>query len=468
MSIGAAVYFVSSTTTRQAEAGLQRGLIEAGALVDQQCATFLQTLTVMARLVADNPRLKAAVDTGDPPTVQPFAREYQQQVGAALIVLTGQDRKRARRGGRSGHRRRHDRHTACHSAGPGRARVQRILASRRGRASGDDGADYARYDRTRSPRNHGHADGWIAPRQQSCGDLQARDGERHRVCRRRRDPGLDAAARRPPAPRAVVEDRRRAGRVARKRRVRRAEAAAGSGRSGDERRNRAERAASPVALRAAAVPERHQHGSWRRRHARRARGDDSQLRRRAHDYQAARHNYERDARDVCHRRPDPENLIETCRQLGGRGCQAARVDVQYPDRLHRAFSARGHAARAALGARPPVDGHRARNPESADDHQGVAADAVERACEPGGNQTGADRRGRGGCAAEPDRERRARLRASHPVRLRAMPTSTRCAPMSSRPRAASIRTCPSSSSPIPRFGPSSSTPSGCASHSSIS
>ena len=89
MSIGAAVYFVSTTTTRQAEAGLQRGLIEAGALVDQQCATFLQTLTVMARLVADNPRLKAAVDTGDPPTVQPFAREYQQQVGAALIVLTG-------------------------------------------------------------------------------------------------------------------------------------------------------------------------------------------------------------------------------------------------------------------------------------------------------------------------------------------------------------------------------------------
>ncbi len=89
MSIGAAVYFVSTTTTRQAEAGLQRGLIEAGALVDQQCATFLQTLTVMARLVADNPRLKAAVDTGDPPTVQPFAREYQKQVGAALIVLTG-------------------------------------------------------------------------------------------------------------------------------------------------------------------------------------------------------------------------------------------------------------------------------------------------------------------------------------------------------------------------------------------
>jgi len=95
VSIAAAVYFVSRTTTRQAEAELQRGLIEAGALVDQQCATFLQALTVMARLVADDPRLKAAVDTGDPPTVQPFARAYQEQLRAPLraplIVLTGKD-----------------------------------------------------------------------------------------------------------------------------------------------------------------------------------------------------------------------------------------------------------------------------------------------------------------------------------------------------------------------------------------
>src|SRR5918993_3494754 len=88
MSIGAAVYFVSLTTTREAEAELQRGLIEAGTLVDEQCATLVRTLTVMARLVADDPRLKAAVDTGDPPTVQPLARGYQEQLNAALMVLT--------------------------------------------------------------------------------------------------------------------------------------------------------------------------------------------------------------------------------------------------------------------------------------------------------------------------------------------------------------------------------------------
>jgi signal transduction histidine kinase len=88
LSIGAAVYFVSLTTTRQAEAELQRGLIEAGTLVDEQCATLVRTLTVMARLVADDPRLKAAVDTGDPPTVLPLARGYQEQLNAALMVLT--------------------------------------------------------------------------------------------------------------------------------------------------------------------------------------------------------------------------------------------------------------------------------------------------------------------------------------------------------------------------------------------
>src|SRR5918993_5884801 len=88
VSIGAAVYFVSRTTTREAEAELQRGLIEAGTLVDEQCATLVRTLTVMARLVADDPRLKAAVDTGDPPTVQPLARAYQQQLNASFMVLT--------------------------------------------------------------------------------------------------------------------------------------------------------------------------------------------------------------------------------------------------------------------------------------------------------------------------------------------------------------------------------------------
>jgi signal transduction histidine kinase len=88
LSIGFAVYFVSRTTTSEAEAGLQRGLIEAGTLVDQQTATLVQTSTVMARLVADLPKLKAGVAESDPPTVRPIALEYQTQLGAALLVVT--------------------------------------------------------------------------------------------------------------------------------------------------------------------------------------------------------------------------------------------------------------------------------------------------------------------------------------------------------------------------------------------
>jgi signal transduction histidine kinase len=88
LSIGFAVYFVSRTTTHEAEEGLQRGLIEAGALVDQQTATLVQTFTVMARLVADLPKLKAGVADSDPPTVKPIALDYQNQLRAALLVVT--------------------------------------------------------------------------------------------------------------------------------------------------------------------------------------------------------------------------------------------------------------------------------------------------------------------------------------------------------------------------------------------
>ena len=40
-------------------------------------------------MVADLPKLKAAVETGDPPTVQPLADEYRVEMNADLLVLTG-------------------------------------------------------------------------------------------------------------------------------------------------------------------------------------------------------------------------------------------------------------------------------------------------------------------------------------------------------------------------------------------
>ena len=47
--------------------------------------------TRLARVVADLPKLKAAVETGDPPTVQPLADEYRGEVNADLLILTGRD-----------------------------------------------------------------------------------------------------------------------------------------------------------------------------------------------------------------------------------------------------------------------------------------------------------------------------------------------------------------------------------------
>ena len=79
LSIGFALYFVNARVTREAEAELQRGLQEAGRWSSSTAATLAETFTLMARLVADLPKLKAAVETGDPPTVQPLADDYREQ-----------------------------------------------------------------------------------------------------------------------------------------------------------------------------------------------------------------------------------------------------------------------------------------------------------------------------------------------------------------------------------------------------
>ena len=89
VSIGFAVYFVSSRLRAEAEADLRRDLTEAASLVEQQRAALLDTFTLMARLIADLPKLKAAIDSDDPPTVEPIARDYQEQVGSDLFRVSG-------------------------------------------------------------------------------------------------------------------------------------------------------------------------------------------------------------------------------------------------------------------------------------------------------------------------------------------------------------------------------------------
>jgi signal transduction histidine kinase len=89
LSLGFAFYFVNARAMNEAEADLRRGLIETGLLVDQNRVGLTDTFTRLARLVADLPKLKAAVETSDPPTVQPLADEYREQIKADILLLTG-------------------------------------------------------------------------------------------------------------------------------------------------------------------------------------------------------------------------------------------------------------------------------------------------------------------------------------------------------------------------------------------
>ena len=94
VSIGSAVYFVSALLTRQAEAELRRDLTEAAGLVDQQSETLFESVTRTAALIADLPKFKAALETRDPPTIEPIARDYLEQVGADLVVVSDRTGRR--------------------------------------------------------------------------------------------------------------------------------------------------------------------------------------------------------------------------------------------------------------------------------------------------------------------------------------------------------------------------------------
>jgi signal transduction histidine kinase len=88
VSIGFAVYFVSTQLRREAEAELQRDLREAVTLVEQQRTSLFETFTRTATLIADLPKFKAIVETRDAPTIEPIARDYQQQAGSDLFLVT--------------------------------------------------------------------------------------------------------------------------------------------------------------------------------------------------------------------------------------------------------------------------------------------------------------------------------------------------------------------------------------------
>jgi signal transduction histidine kinase len=88
LSIGLALYVVSARVTREAEAELERGLLQAGALVEEHRRALSHDFLLLTRLVADLPKFKAAVETQDAPTVRPIAEDYRRQLGADLLLVT--------------------------------------------------------------------------------------------------------------------------------------------------------------------------------------------------------------------------------------------------------------------------------------------------------------------------------------------------------------------------------------------
>ena len=87
-ALGIVLYVVNARISAEVETEVRRGLTEAAGLVDERRATLTDTFTRLATLVADLPKLKAAVATADPPTVQPLADDYRVQTNADVLVVT--------------------------------------------------------------------------------------------------------------------------------------------------------------------------------------------------------------------------------------------------------------------------------------------------------------------------------------------------------------------------------------------
>src|SRR4051812_1254262 len=89
--IGIAIFIVNGQVTREAERTIEREIVATSAQVEQLRNDRAQTYTLMARLIADLPKLKAAMSTDDPPTVQDIAGGYQAQLGAHVILVTNKN-----------------------------------------------------------------------------------------------------------------------------------------------------------------------------------------------------------------------------------------------------------------------------------------------------------------------------------------------------------------------------------------
>ena len=88
VSIALGIYNVNNAVSRQAEDELLRGLGEARTLIEENRRSQVHQFTQIARLIADLPRLKAAIAEADRATARSVVEEYQQQLAADLFMVT--------------------------------------------------------------------------------------------------------------------------------------------------------------------------------------------------------------------------------------------------------------------------------------------------------------------------------------------------------------------------------------------
>jgi signal transduction histidine kinase len=91
LAMSAAVLVINTTVTTSAERDLERSLKEAGSLVETLQSLLFQNLVREARLIADLPKLKAAVDVNHAVTLQPVAVDYAHQIGADMFLVTNRN-----------------------------------------------------------------------------------------------------------------------------------------------------------------------------------------------------------------------------------------------------------------------------------------------------------------------------------------------------------------------------------------
>ena len=79
LSISVAVYVVNRAVTRRADQEIQQDMNRAAKLAEQYRGFTFDAFGRDARFIAEIPMLQAAVDTHNPATVEPLAKEYQSQ-----------------------------------------------------------------------------------------------------------------------------------------------------------------------------------------------------------------------------------------------------------------------------------------------------------------------------------------------------------------------------------------------------